>query len=95
MKLLDLSHTIEENMTILRPFPKPRIESFFDCEEFMAFYRGVGFEVTRVDMVTRLGTYIDSPFHRWPEGRDIAQLRLGEVILSGKGLCIHGLIRNR
>jgi len=83
MKLLDLSHTIEENMTTLRSFPKPKIEPFFDGEQSMAFYRGVTFEVTRVDMVTSLGTYIDSPFHRWPEGRDIAQLRLEEVILPG------------
>jgi kynurenine formamidase len=83
MRLLDLSHTIEENMTVLKSFPKPRIEAFFDCEQFMAFYRGVGFEVTRVDMVTRLGTYMDSPFHRWSEGRDVAQLRLEEVILPG------------
>ena len=79
MKLLDLSHTIEENMTVLRSFPKPKIESFSDCEQSMAFYRGVTFEATRVDMVTSMGTYIDSPFHHWPEGRDVAQIRLEEA----------------
>jgi kynurenine formamidase len=80
VKFLDLSHTIEGEMTLFRSFPKPKIERFFDCEQSMAFYRGVTLEVTRVNM-GHMGTYIDSPFHRWPEGPDIAPLRLKEVVL--------------
>lgn len=57
MKFLDLSHTIEEKMTLFRSFPKPKIERFFDCEQSMAFYRGVTLEVTGVNMVTSLGTW--------------------------------------
>ena len=37
MKFLDLSHTIEENLALLRSLPKPQIEHFFDCEQSMAF----------------------------------------------------------
>jgi kynurenine formamidase len=32
---------------------------------------------------TSIGTYIDSPFHRYPEGKDISRKNLDEVILPG------------
>ena len=47
------------------------------------FYRGITSEVTRVDMLKNLVTSIDSPFYRWSEGPDVAQLRLKEVVLPG------------
>ena len=30
-----------------------------------------------------MGKYLDSPFHRYPDGRDISEIRLEEVILTG------------
>ena len=34
-------------------------------------------------MLKNLVTSIDSPFYRWSEGPDVAQLRLKEVVLPG------------
>jgi kynurenine formamidase len=32
---------------------------------------------------TSVGTYLDSPFHRYPDGRDISELMLDDVVLRG------------
>jgi len=39
---------------------------------------------------TSVGTYLDSPYHRYPEGRDISEIRLDEVILSGVVIDVRG-----
>jgi len=44
---------------------------------------GVGFESTAVAFPTAIATYIDAPYCRWPEMRDIAGLSLDDVILPG------------
>ncbi len=44
---------------------------------------GVGFESTEVSFPTAIATYIDAPYCRWPEKRDIAALGLDDVILPG------------
>jgi arylformamidase len=59
------------------------IKPFVTHAQSKPFYSGdVSFEITEVTFQTSIGTYLDSPRHRFPERRDIAQLRLDEVILS-------------
>ena len=58
MELLDLSHTIEENMTLLGSLPKPKIAPFFDCGQSTAFNRG---GCLRGDQ----GGYGDEPGHEY------------------------------
>lgn len=70
-------------MTLLGSFPKPKIERFSDCEHPIGLLQGSCLRVTRMNMVTSVCTYIDSPFHRWSGGPDIAQLGLKEVVLPG------------
>jgi arylformamidase len=42
-----------------------------------AFYSpGTEFHIGRIDMVANTGTYVDSPFHRFADGPDLAQLPL-------------------
>ena len=40
---------------------------------------GVGFETTEVQFPTAIATYIDAPYCRWPEMRDISKLGLDDV----------------
>jgi kynurenine formamidase len=37
---------------------------------------GVEFQIGRIDMVANTGTYLDSPFHRYADGTDLAGLPL-------------------
>ncbi|MCB0170217.1 MAG: cyclase family protein, partial [Anaerolineae bacterium] len=39
---------------------------------------------------TSVGTYLDAPYHRYPDGRDISQIRLEEVILPGLVVDVRG-----
>ena len=41
---------------------------------------GVEFHIGRIDMVANTGTYIDSPFHRFADGKDISELSLQSLV---------------
>ncbi|MBT6118984.1 MAG: cyclase family protein [Rhodospirillaceae bacterium] len=49
------------------------------------------FETSEVSFPVPVGTYIDSPFARDPEGRDIAALPLDELVRPGLLLDLRGL----
>ena len=75
--LVDLSHVIEAGMTTYKGLPGPHICDFWDREGSAANYDdGSSFQIGRIDMVANTGTYLDSPFHRYADGRDLAELRL-------------------
>ena len=45
------------------------------------------FEITRLYFVGNTGTTIDSPFHRYPKGSDVAALRL-DTVVGLDGVCV-------
>ncbi|WP_437665044.1 cyclase family protein [Sorangium sp. So ce1182] len=76
-RLVDLSHTIEHGMTTYKGVPAPVICDFLSRERSRELYaEGVEFHIGRIDMVANTGTYLDSPFHRYANGKDLADLRL-------------------
>jgi arylformamidase len=40
---------------------------------------GYEFHIGRIDMVANTGTYVDSPFHRYEDGRDMSELPIESV----------------
>src|SRR5260221_11979606 len=78
--LIDLSHPIEHGMITYKGLPAPLICDFLSREASRAHYApGTEFHIGRIDMVANTGTYLDSPFHRFPEGKDLADLPLGSL----------------
>ena len=76
-KLVDLSHTVEHGMVTYKGLPAPLICDFLTREASRASYApGTEFQIGRIDMVANTGTYLDSPFHRFRAGPDLAQLPL-------------------
>ena len=76
-RIVDLSHVIEEGMTTYKGLPGPHICDFWEREGTAANYDdGSTFQIGRIDMVANTGTYLDSPFHRFADGKDLAGLRL-------------------
>lgn len=74
MKLVDLSHSIDENTVSYKGLPPPVICDYWSREESRKFYDdGSEFQIGRIDMVANTGTYIDCPFHRFPDGRDLSE----------------------
>ena len=77
MPFLDLSHTIEHGMTTHPGLPGPLICDFLSREASRGRYApGVEFHIGKIEMVGNTGTYVDSPFHRYADGKDLSALPL-------------------
>ena len=75
--LIDLSHTVEAGMITYKGLPAPIICDFLSREASKAIYaEGTSFHIGKIEMVANTGTYLDSPFHRFAEGKDLSQLEL-------------------
>jgi kynurenine formamidase len=76
-RIVDLSHVIEHGMTTYPGLPAPHICDFWTREDSAENYDdGSSFQIGRIDMVANTGTYLDSPFHRYADGIDLADLPL-------------------
>lgn len=76
-QLVDLSHTVEPGMITYRGLPAPIICDYLSREASRSRYApGTEFHIGRIDMVANTGTYLDSPFHRYADGKDLADLPL-------------------
>jgi kynurenine formamidase len=79
-KLVDLSHVIEDGMTTHKGLPGPHICDYWTREASAANYDdGSTFQIGRIEMVANTGTYVDSPFHRYVEGKDLSELPLSSL----------------
>jgi arylformamidase len=77
MPFVDLSHTIEHGMTTYPGLPGPLICDYLSREASRSHYApGVEFHIGKIEMVANTGTYLDSPFHRYVDGKDLSQLPL-------------------
>lgn len=64
-------------MATYKGLPAPLICDFLSREASRAIYApGTEFHIGRIDMVANTGTYVDSPFHRYASGKDLAHLPL-------------------
>jgi kynurenine formamidase len=64
-------------MTTYPGLPGPIICDYLSREASRARYApGVEFQIGKIEMVANTGTYLDAPFHRYAEGKDLAQLPL-------------------
>ncbi len=76
-KLVDLSHTIEDGLVTYKGLPAPIICDYLSREESKSHYeKGTSFQIGTIEMCSNTGTYIDSPFHRYEDGKDISALEL-------------------
>jgi kynurenine formamidase len=76
-RLVDVSHRIAHGMITYPGLPGPEIVDHLtrDAAEH-AYGPGVRFHIGRISMVANTGTYLDSPFHRFDGGVDLAGLPL-------------------
>src|ERR1044072_226604 len=79
-ELIDVSHSVENGMITYKGLPAPVITDYLGREDSRAHYApGTEFHIGKIDMVANTGTYLDSPFHRYSRGKDLAQLDLHSV----------------
>jgi len=79
-KLIDLSHRLEAGMVTYKGLPAPILCDFLSREESRGRYAdGAEFAIQRIEMVGNTSTYLDSPFHRYADGTDLAELKLEQL----------------
>jgi kynurenine formamidase len=79
-RLIELSHEISDGLVTYPGLPTPQIDEYLTREASRARYAaGTEFSIGRITMVANTGTYLDTPFHRFADGTDLAGLRLEQV----------------
>jgi arylformamidase len=87
-KLIDLCHTIEDGMVTYKGLPPPLITDHLSREQSRALYApGTEFQIGKIEMVANTGTYLDSPFHRYADGKDLSELDLS-LLANLEGLAV-------
>ncbi len=78
--LIDLSHTVAHGLVTYKGLPAPIICDYLSREASRKHYApGTEFQIGKIEMVANTGTYLDSPFHRYADGKDLSQLELQKL----------------
>lgn len=76
-EIIDVCHTVEHGMITYKGLPAPVISDHLTREASQKVYEaGTQFHIGKIEMIANTGTYLDSPFHRYADGRDLAGLDL-------------------
>jgi arylformamidase len=77
---VDLSHVIVAGMSTYPGLPGPEIVPHLTRKDSRKTYApGTEFAIDRISMLGNTGTYLDSPYHRYANGADLAALPLSAL----------------
>jgi arylformamidase len=80
-RLVDLSHTITAGLVTYPGIPAPSVHPHLTREESRSHYAaGTEFAIDVITLAGNTGTYLDSPYHRYPDGADLADLELETLV---------------
>lgn len=80
-RLVDLSHSIRAGLVTYPGLPTPVIEPHLTREASRSVYApGTEFAMDVITMIGNTGTYLDSPYHRYADGPDLAGLELETLV---------------
>ena len=80
-RVVDLSHPIRAGLVTYPGLPAPTITPHLTREDSRARYApGTEFAMDVITMIGNTGTYLDSPFHRYADGADLAGLDLATLV---------------
>jgi kynurenine formamidase/predicted pyridoxine 5'-phosphate oxidase superfamily flavin-nucleotide-binding protein len=79
--IVELSHPVEHGMLTYPGLPGPRISDHLSREQSHERYpAGTEFQIGAIAMVANTGTYMDTPFHRYRDGADLASIDLSRLV---------------
>ena len=80
-RVVDLSHVIRAGLITYPGLPAPTIAPHLTRADSRARYApGTEFAMDIITMIGNTGTYLDSPFHRYEGGADLAGLNLSTLV---------------
>lgn len=78
--LVDLTHELDPDIPMFPGFPPPEVADFVSRADSRASYDpGTEFLIQRYTLIGNTGTYLDTPFHRYADGADLATLDLARL----------------
>jgi arylformamidase len=80
VRVVDLSHELADGMAAYPGLPAPHIGPHLDHDASRPHYEGDEFFLGKVDMPANVGTYVDTPFHRFRDREDLSQVPLERLI---------------
>ncbi|MFE5672790.1 cyclase family protein [Agromyces sp. NPDC056523] len=79
--IVDLSHTVRAGLVTYPGIPAPTITPHLTREASRKHYApGTEFAIDLITMAGNTGTYLDSPYHRYAHGGDLATLDLATLV---------------
>lgn len=80
-RVVDLSHRIRAGLVTYPGLPAPAITPHLTRQDSREKYApGTEFAMDIITMIGNTGTYLDSPFHRYADGADLAGLDLATLV---------------
>ena len=80
-RVVDLSHVIRDGLVTYPGLPAPVFTPHLTREDSRAHYEeGTEFAMDLITMIGNTGTYLDSPYHRFAQGPDLAGLELASLV---------------
>lgn len=80
MKFVDLSHIVKDGEVTYKGLPAPIICDFISRSDSDGNYGAdTSFQIGKLEIISNTGTYIDCPFHRYEEGKDISEVSLEKM----------------
>ncbi len=91
---IDLSHVIYDGLVTYKGLPAPIICDYLSREASKEKYaEGTQFQIGKIEMVMNTGTYVDCPFHRYEDGKDLSEVEL-ESFADLEGIIIRANYKN-
>lgn len=90
--IVDLSHPLTPGMPSYPGLPEPGFHTWLTHEESTAravYAAGTTFQIATYELGGNTGTYLDAPFHRHPDGLDLAGVPL-ERLVDLPGVAVPG-----
>jgi arylformamidase len=80
-RLVELSHVIRAGLTTYPGLPGPVITPHLTRQASRQHYApGTEFAIDKLTLVGNTGTYLDAPYHRYPDGADLSAIRLEQTV---------------
>ena len=80
MKFVELNHLLIDGMDAYPGLPSPKFSAVLDHEHSRERYaHKAEFYLGKIEMPGNVGTYLDSPFHRFPDQADLSKISLDRV----------------
>jgi arylformamidase len=90
--IVDLSHRLGPGMPSYPGLPVPKFQTFLahgDSAQHAHYAPGTSFQIASYELGGNTGTYVDAPFHRHPQGADLASVPL-EKLADLAGVVVPG-----